>query len=1020
MKRAGWLAFYAIAVSGAGWFLAAKLQSVSSELQQERLAALESVQTQLSLSMVAAQSYVELLQTSVQNELAVRPKVAPPSLLLEALRADAAGVYALDQLPPSIGKDEVGNLTGFGGLKGRDDYFRKELEVALSLRSAFTKIIQTLPNVAWVYYVSASRFEHVYPWVPSSQAAYKDNDLKMEYFQRGLPENNPARTSYHTDIYEDDFGKGLMITMGRPVYDGGRFTGIVALDFTLSTLDTVLARYPRSAGEVFLIDPKEAVIGYSRRTDSKEAVTLPPSPEIGALVAAARADHDPHVGETQAQILTAQTIQALPFVLVAMAPRTDVYVQVLRRSAVEFIIFLAVLSLLGFLEWRRRVAGELLAAKNQAEEATRAKSSFLAMMSHEIRTPMNGVMSMAEMLDQTDLSDDQRSMSSVIRGSASALLTIINDILDFSKIEAGKLDIENTAFSLVEVVESAGELMSQRADDKGLALATIVDPAVPVMVNGDPARVRQILLNLIGNAIKFTESGAVTVSVGLTSGANAQAPVVRFAVSDTGIGLTPEQQGRLFKAFAQADVSTSRKYGGTGLGLSISQRLCELMHGTMGVTSEIDHGSTFWLELPFAVADVTPPAVEIADAHVTLVGFHGNTREAMANILQVHAVSGVTWLDLGDEWALAALAGNADRPIVFVSVQGGDTNALGTGYALVKRAGAAARVVLVAPRALASTLNEAESAGFFATVTLPLRRARVAQIIAAALGRADLGQRTAMADEAAKFEPPPVEDARKAGVLILVAEDNATNQIVIRRMLSQRGYAAEIVENGVEALRKIEAHASYGLLLTDFHMPEMDGFALTAEIRRREGSGGARLPIVALTADALPGTEQRCIAAGMDGYLTKPIDSRALTAALEAWLPNAAALRQPAARGARKAASPQIDPQIFDLVRFTDTFGPATEETRDILGRFLADARKMAQAVNAAMDAEHWSDARHHAHALKGASSSIGAVRLGQLAGDVQDCLDGDDPTSAHLFVGGLETTVDEVTQAVQPLLAKG
>lgn len=206
IKRAGLLVVYAVALAGAGWFLANKLQSASVELQQERLAALESVQTQLSLSMVAAQSYVELLQTTVQNELAVRPKVAPPSLLLDALRADGDGVFSLDHLPSSIDKNEVGNLTGFGGLQGRDDYFRKELEVALSLRSAFTKIIQNIPNAAWVYYVSANRFEHVYPWVLSSEAAYKDNDVKMEYFQRGMPEKNPARAPYHTDIYDDDFG----------------------------------------------------------------------------------------------------------------------------------------------------------------------------------------------------------------------------------------------------------------------------------------------------------------------------------------------------------------------------------------------------------------------------------------------------------------------------------------------------------------------------------------------------------------------------------------------------------------------------------------------------------------------------------------------------------------------------------------------------------------------------------------------------------------------------------------------
>ncbi len=1014
IRRAGLLAFYAVALSAAGWFLVSKLDSARADLQQERLTALETVQTQLSLSMVAAQSYVELLQTTVQNELAVRPADAPPSLLLNAVKADAQGVFSLDQLPPTIEKKEIGNLTGFGGLKGRDDYFRREMEVALSLRSAFARIIANLPNAAWVYYVSGSRFEHVYPWVPSSQAAYKDEDLTQQYFLRGMPENNPKRTPYFTDIYDDDFGKGLMITMGRPVYDGDRFTGIIGLDFTLGTLDSILAHFPRRFGEIYLVDAKKTVIGYSLRTDSKHAVRLPASAAIDAALTDAFTE--PRVSEEQGRIITAQKIKVLPFTLVAIAPKADMWAQVLSRSVLEITAFLVVLTLLAFLEWRRRVAGELVEAKNQAEEATRAKSSFLAMMSHEIRTPMNGVMSMAEMLDQTDLSEDQRGMSSVIRSSAAALLTIINDILDFSKIEAGKLDIEKAPFSLIDVVESAGELMSQRADDKGLQLATIIDPACPTALTGDPARVRQVLLNLVGNALKFTESGSVTLRARLAEGSGAERPVIHFAVTDTGIGLTPEQQGRLFKAFAQADVSTSRKYGGTGLGLSISQRLCELMHGRIGVTSQIGQGSTFWFELPFeASGEQAPAPLQIDDAQVVLIGFEGAAREAMATILAAHGVTQVTWLGYGDDILLP----RADAvTTVFLAAGHGDVPALDIGRALIEReSGEGVKFALVAPRALVSTLTEAESAGFFAALTLPLRRARTGLVIAAALGRADLGQRTASADGDAQYSPPPVEEARRAGVLILAAEDNATNQIVIKRMLAQRGYAVEIADNGLAALQRYEADPSYGLLLTDFHMPEMDGFALTAEIRKRERETGRKLPIVALTADALPGTEQRCLASGMDGYLTKPIDSKALALVLEKWLPGAAALRQIAHRGPKKAGAAQIDPQIFDVARFTATFGALNAETRAVLAQFLNDARKMSAALNAAMDAQDWAEARHQAHALKGAGASIGAVRLGQLASDVQNCLDANDPDTAGLFTGGLETTVDELAQAVQPLM---
>ncbi len=1012
IRRIGLLVFYAATLTVAGWFLVTKLDDATVELRDERAAALDAVRTELSLSMVAARSYVELLQKTVQNEMAVRPLRAPPTVLLEALTVNEAGVFSLDKLPPTVPEAHVGNLTGFGGLAGRDDYFRKEVEVALSLRSAFSEIVQNLPNAAWVYYVSASRFEHVYPWVPSTQAAYTDNDLQMEYFLRGMPDTNPARAPYHTDVYDDDFGKGLMITLGRPVYDGERFIGIIGLDFTLGTLDGVLAGFPAGFGELYLVGSNRQVIGYSRRTDSKHVVTLPENQDVARILEASQSSNAAELAETGDYLLTAETIQAMPLTLVAIAPRADFYVQVVTRSTLEIITFLVVLSLLAFLEWRRRLAGQLEAAKHEAEEATRAKSSFLAMMSHEIRTPMNGVMSMAEMLEQTDLTDDQRSMSSVIRGSANALLTIINDILDFSKIEAGKLDIEKIAFSLVETVESAGELMSQRADDKGVALAIVIDPSVPDRLIGDPARVRQILLNLIGNAVKFTDRGAVSVRVSVAADDNL---VLRFAVSDTGIGLTAAQQGRLFKAFVQADVSTSRKYGGTGLGLSISQRLCELMQGRIGVTSTMGEGSTFWLELPFTRADAAPDLVKISDARVVLVGFHSPIREAMDAILMAYGVAERVWLPGVEDIATV----ETKDAIVFLSAQDGGPQALAWGQALRKQPdGTAARVVLVASRELASTLTEAERTGFFAAVALPLRRGRVAHVIAAALGRASLNERAA-GDSITKYSPPLLDVARAAGVLILVAEDNLTNQIVIRRLLAQRGYASEIVSNGVEALKAYEADPSYGLLLTDFHMPEMDGFALTAEIRKRETTGARRLPIVALTADALPGTRERCLTAQMDDYLTKPIESKQLEAVLEHWLPKAAALRR-ADTAPSKPAKIDIDPQIFDQSRLVEAFGSFGAEARALLAQFLAEARKLTAQIITAMDQQDWAEARHHAHALKGGAGSAGAVRLGQVAADVQDWLDGGDPDTALLFTGGLETTVDELAEAVRPLLARG
>ena len=677
---------------------------------------------------------------------------------------------------------------------------------------------------------------------------------------------------------------------------------------------------------------------------------------------------------------------------------------------------------------RKRVQAELQQAKEAAEEATKAKSSFLAMMSHEIRTPMNGVTSMAEMLDHTELTDDQKSMTSVIRTSAQALLTIINDILDFSKIEAGKLDIEKEPFSLVEIVEGVGELISPRAEDKGLQLAVDLDPAIPDRLEGDSTRVRQILLNLAGNAVKFTEKGSVTITVaavGRTAAVNeGDDLMLRFEVIDTGIGLTEEQLAKLFKPFVQADASTARKYGGTGLGLSICQRLSEMMGGTIGATSEHGKGSTFWFDLPFRVTvpGKDHPAIDIADAKIVALGFDPAQRGILTRLLTAAGIEAVAWIE-GDQDLISFLRRNRAEgrspEAVLVRATPFDQSGLDIARSVFAAGDLReAKVILVASRAMASTMAAADREGMFATITLPLRRHRLWHVLAAACGRVSLEARQlATESDVTGWAPPTVDEARAAAALVLVAEDNATNQIVIRRLLDQRGYATDIRDDGAQALAAYRP-GEHGLLLTDFHMPEMDGFELTRRIRDGE-SEGQHLPIVALTADALPGTEQQCLDAGMNGYLTKPIDSRALTAALERWLPQAKPLRRrPAPKEGPKAAdaTPEIDPQILDLKRLRETFGGLGEEARSFLAGFVADVPRMIGAIESALGAGNIEKARHAAHALKGAARSSGAQRLGQIAADVQDCLDGDDTETAGVFCGLLPPTYAELLDAAAPL----